>query len=397
MFCAHCGRKIPDNAGFCAFCGKETVKRTDLSEAEEKPSDDIEEISIDEGDRKETDSKNLNSKGISGKTLVMVIISIIALCIVVAIAFFLNKNGMNKDESLSSSSVANDTGQSAPERSEELPFKDDPNLSNGRHTAEEGNGTSSEDNTPSLTSQNNVKGIRDLEDGWYIADFKSGSNKLQQRETRHGKGEFYVENGMGRIRLSLTDVSVQKLFQGTAEDAKKAGAKLLDLKDQKTGNGIPVRTGFLTVPYLDKEFNCAVLEADGSWSDHKVMVSNPTTEGVTKMVSTDGTNKIMYECEGSSPNGGITNAVIITKNRNSDVKIEMGSNKYTKAIVGGKSINSVIENGRSTFTFPAVFDEEINIKATVISEGKSFDEEYTIKLIWKSLPQGVKGTRFVFK
>lgn len=278
----------------------------------------------------------------------------------------------------------------------ELSFNEYPDLFTGLYTAGEGNVTSGSDSTPSVASHNNVIDIHNLEDGWYIAEFKTSSNELQQSESRHGKGMFYVENGMGSIRLSLTDVSVQKLFQGTAEDAKKAGAQLLDLKDQKTGNGIPVRTGSLTVPYLDKEFDCAVLEADGSWSDHKVMVSNPTTEGVTKMVATDGTYKIKYECKGNSQNGGITNALIITKNRNSDVKIEMGTNKFSKAVVGGKSINSVIENGRSTFTFPAVFDEVFSVKVTAVSEGKSYDEEYSLKLIWESLPKDVRGTRFDF-
>ena len=81
------------------------------------------------------------------------------------------------------------------------------------------------------------------------------------------------------IHVTLVSKSIVNLFPGAAADAQKSGAKLLQptvdkvkysdgTEDEAYGFDIPV-------PYLDDEFDCALVGTKGTWYDHKVSVSNP--------------------------------------------------------------------------------------------------------------------------
>lgn len=118
-----------------------------------------------------------------------------------------------------------------------------------------------------------------LEDGTYAAEFTTDSSMFHVNEANEGKGVLTVKDGQMTIHVSLTSENIQNLFPGSAEDAKKDGAALLQpTKDTvKYSDGTEeVVNGFdIPVPALDEEFPLALVGKKGKWYDHMVKVSNP--------------------------------------------------------------------------------------------------------------------------
>ena len=90
-----------------------------------------------------------------------------------------------------------------------------------------------------------------LADGVYTADFSTDSSMFHVNEASKGKGTLTVENGQMTIHISLPSKSILNLFCGTAEDARKDGAALLQpttdtvtysdgLSEEVNGFDIPV-------------------------------------------------------------------------------------------------------------------------------------------------------------
>ena len=118
-----------------------------------------------------------------------------------------------------------------------------------------------------------------LEDGTYAADFTTDSSMFHVSEAEDGKGVLTVKDGVMTIHVSLSSENILNLFPGSAEDAKKDGAALLQpTKDTvKYSDGTEeVVNGFdVPVPALDEEFPLALIGKKGKWYDHMVKVSNP--------------------------------------------------------------------------------------------------------------------------
>ena len=118
-----------------------------------------------------------------------------------------------------------------------------------------------------------------LEDGTYAADFTTDSSMFHVNEAEDGKGVLTVKDGQMTIHVSLSSENILNLFPGSAEDAKKDGAALLQpTKDTvKYSDGTEeVVNGFdIPVPALDEEFPLALIGKKGKWYDHMVKVSNP--------------------------------------------------------------------------------------------------------------------------
>lgn len=118
-----------------------------------------------------------------------------------------------------------------------------------------------------------------LEDGTYAADFTTDSSMFHVNEAEDGKGVLTVKDGQMTIHVSLASEKILNLFPGSAEDAKKDGAALLQpTKDTvKYADGTEeVVNGFdIPVPALDEEFPLALVGKKGKWYDHMVKVSNP--------------------------------------------------------------------------------------------------------------------------
>ena len=98
-------------------------------------------------------------------------------------------------------------------------------------------------------------------------------------EALDGKGELTVKDGEMSIHISLVSKSILNLFPGTAEDAQKDGAVLLeptvDTVTYSDGTTEEVYGFDVPVPAIGEEFDLAIIGTKGVWYDHKVSVSDP--------------------------------------------------------------------------------------------------------------------------
>ena len=121
-----------------------------------------------------------------------------------------------------------------------------------------------------------------LEDGTYSAVFDTDSSMFHVNEACDGRGTLTVKDGKMTIHVSLVSQSIVNLYPGTAEDAQKSGAKLLEpTKDTVTysdGTSEEVYGFDIPVEALDQEFDLAIIGTKGVWYDHKVSVSDPVAE-----------------------------------------------------------------------------------------------------------------------
>lgn len=121
-----------------------------------------------------------------------------------------------------------------------------------------------------------------LEDGSYSAEFDTDSGMFHVNEALDGKGTLTVKNGEMTIHVSLAGDGILNLYPGLASDAQKDGAKLLeptkDTVEYSDGTKEEVYGFDIPVPYLDEEFDVALVGKKGKWYDHKVKVLNPVKE-----------------------------------------------------------------------------------------------------------------------
>lgn len=101
-------------------------------------------------------------------------------------------------------------------------------------------------------------------------------------EALDGRGTLTVKNGELMLHVTLAGKGILNLYPGMAADAMKDGAVLLEpTKDNvKYSDGTEEEVyGYdVPVPYLDKEFDLALVGKKGKWYDHKVSVSDPVAE-----------------------------------------------------------------------------------------------------------------------
>ncbi|MBO4266330.1 MAG: sirohydrochlorin cobaltochelatase [Lachnospiraceae bacterium] len=117
----------------------------------------------------------------------------------------------------------------------------------------------------------------ELADGTYDAKFTTDSSMFKVNETKDGKGELTVKDGKKTIHITLVSKNIVNLFPGTAEDAQKDGAVLLeptvDIVEYSDGTSEEVYGFDVPVPSLDEEFDLAIIGTKGKWYDHKVKVT----------------------------------------------------------------------------------------------------------------------------
>ena len=121
-----------------------------------------------------------------------------------------------------------------------------------------------------------------LEDGVYTAEFDTDSSMFHVNEANDEKGELTVKDGKMTIHVSLVSKKIVNLFAGTAEDAQKDGAKLIQPTTEEVtysdGSKEEVYAFDVPVEALDQEFDLALIGTKGKWYDHKVSVSNAKAE-----------------------------------------------------------------------------------------------------------------------
>ena len=120
-----------------------------------------------------------------------------------------------------------------------------------------------------------------IADGMYQADFNTDSSMFHVNEAKDGKGILVVNEGKMTIHIVMPSKNIVNLFCGTAEDAQKEGAELLEPLTEEVmysdGTKEEVNTFDVPVPYLDEAFDLALIGTKGTWYDHKVSVSNPVS------------------------------------------------------------------------------------------------------------------------
>ncbi len=120
-----------------------------------------------------------------------------------------------------------------------------------------------------------------LTDGIYDVEFKTDSSMFRVNEAMDGKGRLTVKDGDMTVHISLVSKKILNLYPGTAEEAKKEGAALLepttDTVTYSDGTIDEVYGFDVPVPALDQEFDLAIIGSKGVWYDHKVSVSNPVS------------------------------------------------------------------------------------------------------------------------
>lgn len=125
----------------------------------------------------------------------------------------------------------------------------------------------------------NSKVTDELEDGEYQVDFKTDSSMFHVNDAYDGKGTLTVKDGEMMLHITLTSKNILNLFPGTAEDAQKDGAKVLEPTEdtvEYSDGTTEVCNGFdVPVTVIGEEFDLALIGKKGKWYDHKVSVSNP--------------------------------------------------------------------------------------------------------------------------
>lgn len=125
----------------------------------------------------------------------------------------------------------------------------------------------------------NAEGTTKLADGTYQAKFTTDSSMFHVNEANNDLGELTVKDGKMTIHISLTSKKIVNLYEGLAADAQKDTKNVLqptvDTVTYSDGTTEEVNGFDVPVPYLDKEFDLALLGTKGTWYDHKVMVSSP--------------------------------------------------------------------------------------------------------------------------
>ena len=121
-----------------------------------------------------------------------------------------------------------------------------------------------------------------LTDGTYSVAFNTDSSMFHVNEANNGRGVLAVKDGKMTVHISLVSKKIVNLFAGTASDAAKDGAAVLEPTTDKVtyeDGTVEEVYGFdVPVESLDKEFDLAVLGTKGEWYDHKVSVSDPQAQ-----------------------------------------------------------------------------------------------------------------------
>ncbi len=225
-----------------------------------------------------------------------------------------------------------------------------------------------------------------LEDGVYTAEFDTDSSMFHANESCDDKGTLTVQDGKMTIHVSLVSKTIVNLFPGLAEDAQKEGAELL----QPTEDAVTYSDGLtetvygfdIPVPYLDQEFDLALIGKKGVWYDHKVSVSNPEPKVTPISDLADGRYAVCGTLEGGTGKTTLVNPTQLTVTNGQGVAtVVLSSSKYDYMIVDGVKYEPVTTEGGSTFEIPVTcLDVKIPVVADTVAMSEPHEIEYTILL-----------------
>ena len=199
-----------------------------------------------------------------------------------------------------------------------------------------------------------------LADGVYQASFSTDSSMFHANEACDGKGVLTVQNGQMSIYVTLAGKGIVNLFPGTAEDARKPGAEwlqpTLETVHYSDGTTDEANAFLIPVPYLDEEFDVALVGKKGTWYDHKVSVSDPqplANDTAESEVPADGSYTVETVLQGGSGKASVQSPARLTvENGAMTATVIWSSKNYDRMIVNGQEYTPTYENGLSCFTIP---------------------------------------------
>ena len=230
-----------------------------------------------------------------------------------------------------------------------------------------------------------------LEDGVYTAEFGTDSSMFHVNEANDKKGELTVKDGKMTIHVSLVSKKIVNLFAGTAEDAQKDGAEIIEPTTDtvKYSDGYTEEVyGFdIPVPAIGEEFNVAILGEKGKWYDHKVSVKNPVKEDgaekktVADLNLEDGDYTTEVTLEGGSGRATVDSPAAITiKDGEATATIVWSSPNYDYMLVDGEKYEPVNTEGNSTFEIPVDgFDYPMEVVGDTVAMSEPHEIEYTLQ------------------
>ena len=239
-----------------------------------------------------------------------------------------------------------------------------------------------------------------IADGTYVATFTTDNPMFHVNEANQDKGILTVENGNMTIHVSLQSKKIVNLYPGTAEDAQKDGAELLE----PTTDTVTYSDGFtdevygfdVPVPALDEEFDLALLGTKGNWYDHKVVVSDPVegddisavigenagTQAATpsELGISDGEHTVEVTLDGGTGRASVDSpAQIRIKGDECIAVITWSSPHYDYMIVDGQRYEPVNNEGNSVFEIPVpYFDKAVKVIADTTAMSEPHEIEYTL-------------------
>lgn len=222
-----------------------------------------------------------------------------------------------------------------------------------------------------------------LEDGVYTAEFITDSTMFHVNEVYEDKGVLTVKDGEMTMHVTLAGKGVLQLFIGTAEEAQKEGAVLLEhtvdevtypdgITDEVYGFDIPV-------PVLEEEFDCALYGKKGNWYDHKVYVTNvQSAETVVSLA--DGEYSAEVALEGGSGKAKVASpAKLIVKDGEVTAEIIWSSKNYDFMMVGDERYDALSNEEGSVFVIPvSYFDAPMAVQADTTAMGNPHLIDYTL-------------------
>jgi hypothetical protein len=190
----------------------------------------------------------------------------------------------------------------------------------------------------------------------------------------------------------LVSKNIVNLYLGTAEDAQKEGAELLEptVESVTYSDGLTEDVNAFDVPVaaIDEEFDLALVGTKGTWYDHKVSVSNPVaSEGATMTSGNDtsslaeGDYTVEVALEGGSGRSSITSPapVKVGADGTYTVTIEWSSPYYDYMIVDGVKYEPVNTEGNSVFEIPfADISAPVTVTADTVAMSTPHEIEYTL-------------------
>ena len=134
-----------------------------------------------------------------------------------------------------------------------------------------------------IVNSEEAAAVDQLADGVYTVDVTTDGGMFKLSEAVEGKGTLTVKDGQMTVHFTLSGKGFTQVFVGSAEDAQKEGAAVIDAVEDtlKFSDGTTDTANGFDVPVeeLNEAFALAAMgKKSAKWYDHTLCVSNPVQQ-----------------------------------------------------------------------------------------------------------------------